>query len=220
MDPSSERVALPADPAAVDALQPTRAVEPLDEVMDRCARGDDGALEEVYRLGAPRVRLFLARLCGDMTLADDLTQDAFMRIYRARGSFMAGVSALPWMFAIARNAFRDHLRKERVARRAREESSVEEQHVAPDNSSDRAVMARQRLQAVQQALMKLPVRQREAFTLLRFEGLSLAEGAQVLGTTPAATKILVHRAYVAIRVALDREDQRRGGTPPTSPAAP
>jgi len=181
--------------------------------MHRYACGDDGALDEVYRLGAPRVRAFLARLCADLALADDLTQDAFLRIYRARGTFVAGASALPWMLAIARNAFRDHVRRERV-RRNYQASSAEGQSrgqsILPDNSSDRAVIARQMLGVAQQALMKLPVRQREAFVLLRFEGLSLDEAAQVLGATQAAAKILVHRACVVIREALDREDKGRG----------
>ena len=69
------------------------------------------------------------------------------------------------------------------------------------------------LGVVQQALMTLPVRQREAFVLIRFEGLSLAEAALVLGATQAAVKILVHRAYVVVRAAIDKQDpdgRRRG----------
>jgi len=181
--------------------------------MHRYACGEDGALDEVYRLGAPRVRAFLARLCADLALADDLTQEAFLRVYRARGSFAAGASALPWMLAIARNAFLDHIRRERV-RRDHQATSAEEhrgQPVALDNGSDRAVMARQMLGVAQRALMELPVRQREAFVLMRFEGLSIDEAAEVLGTTQAAVKILVHRACVAIRAALDREDTGRVG---------
>ena len=50
------------------------------------------------------------------------------------------------------------------------------------------------------------LRQREAFVLLRFEGLSLIEASLVLGTTQAAVKILVHRAYVVVRAALEKED--------------
>jgi RNA polymerase sigma-70 factor (ECF subfamily) len=187
------------------------AVHPLDEVTDRYARGDDGALDEMYRLGAPRVRSFLARLCADLALADDLTQDAFLRICRARGTFAAGAPALPWMLAIARNAFRDHVRRDRVRRTHLAISAQAEddrQPLVPTNGSDRAVIARQMLGVAQQTLMTLPVRQREAFVLLRFEGLSLTEIGLVLGATEAAVKILVHRAYVVLRAALDREDPK------------
>jgi RNA polymerase sigma-70 factor (ECF subfamily) len=196
------------------AIDPRSPESPtLDEVMHRYARGDDGAFDDVYRLGAPRVRAFLARLCADLALADDLTQDAFLRIYRARGTFAAGAASLPWMLAIARNAFRDHVRHERV-RRAYQATSAERsdhRHPQRDSGGDRTLIARQMLGFAQQALMALPVRQREAFVLMRFEGLSLDEAAQVLGATRAAVKILLHRACAAIREAIEREDKKREG---------
>jgi RNA polymerase sigma-70 factor (ECF subfamily) len=181
--------------------------------MERYARGDDAALEELYRHGAPRIRGFLVRLCADVALADDLTQDAFLRICQARGTFAAGAPAVPWMLAIARNALRDHFRREQVRR---------DNHAAAgqlgggrsgdlrDDVGDRALMAKQALGTVHRALMKLPPRQREAFVLLRFEGLSVNEAAQVLGATQAAVKLLVHRAYIAVRAALDEEQSRAG----------
>jgi RNA polymerase sigma-70 factor (ECF subfamily) len=184
------------------------ADQPLDLVLDRYARGDDAALDDLYRLGAVRVRAFLLRLCADLALADDLTQEAFLRICHARGSFVAGAPALPWMLAIARNAFLDHTRRERVRRAHREERARQSSDTpeAPDGGGDRAVLARQMLGVVQRALMTLPVRQREAFVLVRFEGLSIAEAAEVLGATQGAVKILAHRAYVA----LESEGASRG----------
>jgi RNA polymerase sigma-70 factor (ECF subfamily) len=182
----------------------------LDDLMDRFARGDDGAFDELYRLGAPRVRAFLVRICADLALADDLTQEAFLRVHRARATFVANAAAIPWMLTIARNTFRDHARRERVRRihqaTAAEDHDVQQSAVS-NHGGDRAVIARQMLEVAQQALLRLPVRQREAFVLLRFEGLSLEDAAQVLGATEAAVKILVHRACVAIRTTLDRRDK-------------
>lgn len=190
------------------------AAAPVDAVMDRFARGDDAALAELYRLGAPRVRAFLARLCSDLALADDLTQDAFLRIHAARGKFAAGAPAMPWMFAIARNSYRDHLRREQVRRDHRNASAVlaaPEQLDRSEGVGDRTLMARQMLDVVQRALMGVPVRQREAFVLMRFEGLSLSEAAHVLGATEAAVKILVHRAYVVVRAAIDKQNKVDAG---------
>ena len=205
--------ALATSPAAPTAPA-SRALEeeapPVDTVMDRFARGDDAALAELYRLGAPRVRAFLARLCSDLALADDLTQDAFLRIHAARGRFAAGAPAMPWMFAIARNSYRDFLRREHVRREHRNTTvlfSAPQRLDRPDGGGDRALIARQMLGVVQRALMALPVRQREAFVLMRFEGLSLVEAAHVLGASEAAVKILVHRAYVVVRAAIDKQDQ-------------
>jgi RNA polymerase sigma-70 factor (ECF subfamily) len=186
-----------------------RTRQPLDLVMDRYATGDDAALDDLYRLGATRVRAFLARLCANLALADDLTQEAFLRICNARGSFVAGAPALPWMLAIARNAFLDHTRRERVRRAHREEGArveAAQPQETKEGVGDDALVARQMLGVVQRALMTLPVRQREAFVLLRFEGLSMAEAAEVLGATQGAVKILVHRAYIVVRAALETED--------------
>ena len=201
--------AAPPDTSA-PADRTGEAPRALDDVMDRYARGEDEALDELYRLGAPRLRAFLARLSGNLTLAEDLTQDAFLRICSARGSFAEGAPALPWMLAIARNALRDHLRREQVrrvhlARTLRLET--------PRSGSDTAgggegeAIARQMLSTVEQELLKLPPRQREAFVLFRFEGLSLPQVADVLSSTHAAVKILVFRAYTALRSALDEGGQ-------------
>jgi len=187
-----------------------RTIDPvaiaLDAVMDRYARGDDAALAELYRQGAPRVRGFLTRLGGDPALADDLTQDTFLRIHRARGTFAAGAAALPWMIAIARNAFLDHSRRQAVRRSERGGSGAapaEERAAPPSTRGDEALVAREMLDIVQATLRDLPPLQRDAFVLLRFEGLSVSEAAQVLGTTEGAVKVRAFRAYEALRAALD-----------------
>ena len=125
------------------------------------------------------------------TLADDLTQDAFLRIHSARGQFAAGAPAMPWMFAIARNSYRDHLRREQVRREHRSTTAqlaASRRLERPEGSGDRALIAQQMLDIVQRTLMGVPVRQREAFVLMRFEGLDLAEAARVLGATEAAVR--------------------------------
>jgi RNA polymerase sigma-70 factor, ECF subfamily len=199
----------PVAPAAGASVGSPADTRPIDQAMERYATGEDRALDELYRLAAPRVRAFLARLCADLTLADDLTQDAFLRVHAARGTFANGAPALPWMFAIARNSYRDFLRREQVRRAHRSEMALTldaQRTHQPENAGDRSAMARQMLGLVQQTLMTLPVRQREAFVLMRFEGLSLAEAAVVLGATQAAVKILVHRAYVVLRDAIERRE--------------
>ncbi|MDP9149469.1 MAG: RNA polymerase sigma factor, partial [Myxococcota bacterium] len=157
----------------------------LDDVMDRCARGDDAAFDELYRGAAPRVRGFLLRLCGDHALADDLTQEVFLRIHRARGSFATGAAALPWMLAIARNGFRDHVRRAqlRPATRVRGDNAGTDPEAAPETRGDEALFGREMLDVVRDVLLTLPVTQREAFVLIRFEGLSVSEAAQILGAT-------------------------------------
>jgi RNA polymerase sigma-70 factor (ECF subfamily) len=188
--------------------------ERLDAAMERYARGDDGAFDELYRRGAPRLRGFLLRLSGDGALADDLVQEVFLRVHRARGHFAPGAAALPWIFAIARNVFLDHTRHPRVRRggELREDGGIPEREAPPDTKGDEALIGNELLSIVRATLAGLPVLQREAFVLIRFEGLSVSEAAQVLGATEGAVKIRAFRAYEALRAALKQNDPKPGAT--------
>jgi RNA polymerase sigma-70 factor (ECF subfamily) len=181
----------------------------LDQAMDRYAQGEDAAFDVVYRQAGPRLRGFLLRMCSDPTLADDLTQETFVRLHLARGSFAAGAAALPWMLAIARNAFLDHARRHQVRRLARERVSQDQAalppEASPDTRGDEVIAARETLEIVRLTLDRMSLAQREAFVLLRFEGLSVRDAAQVLGATEAAVKVRAFRAYEMLRAALDRE---------------
>jgi len=199
----------PAAPEAVEMQEHSL----LDAAMDRYASGDDGAFQDLYRCGAPRLRGFLLRLSGDAALADDLAQEAFLRIHRSRGSFEPGAAALPWVFAIARNVFLDHARSPHVRRTsapAQPNHEPAEREAPPDTQGDEMAIANETLEVVRKTLAALPVLQREAFILLRFEGLSVHEAAQVLGATEGAVKIRAFRAYEALRAALGRDDSKAG----------
>lgn len=207
-DASERAVPRAALAGAEDAHATDIALRRLDDTMARYARGEDGALDELYRCAAPRVRAFLLRLSGNLALAEDLTQEAFLRVCRARGHFVPGSPALPWVLAIARNVFLDQARHERVRRAHHADVVMTEgpgERQSREGKGDDALVVRRTLDVVNRALMSTPVRQREAFVLVRFEGLSLADAAEVLGTTPAAVKLLVFRAYSVIRAALDRD---------------
>ena len=198
---------------AAMAAPPTMAAgSELDGLMERYATGDDRALAELYRRGAGRVRGFLIRLSGDPVLAEDLTQETFVRIHRARGNFAAGAAALPWMFAIARNAFLDHARRENV-RRNSSARLAPDPVAAKDTQGDEVLSGREMLDIVRETLERLPMLQRDAFVLLRFEGLSVSEAAQILGATEAAVKVRAFRAYEALRAALESKGADGGGRP-------
>lgn len=209
-------------PSSAGVAEPSRTVDAatraLDDIMDCCAQGDDAAFDQLYRGAAPRVRGFLLRLCGDRALADDLTQEVFLRIHRARGSFAAGAAALPWILAIARNGFRDYVRRAhlRPVSAGRGDDGGPQREASPDTRGDEAFFGREMLTVVRCALQAMPVMQREAFVLIRFEGLSVSEAAQILGATDGAVKLRAFRAYEALRAALDRAgaDGQRGPNAP------
>lgn len=185
----------------------------LDRLMTRYAAGEKSAFLEIHKQMAPRLRGFLLRMCGRPALADDLLQEAFLRIHRARGSFSTGAAVLPWSYAIARNVYIDYARQARSRRgESIQELQEAEQPTAPLGASpEAAVSAKETLEVVRATLRNLPETHREAFVLLRFEGLSVAEAAKILDTSESNVKVRAFRAYEAFRAALrgtERTDAR------------
>lgn len=187
---------------------------PLDRAMARFAAGEDAALAEVYDLGSPAVFTFLQRLCRDRPLAEDLTQETFLRIHRARGLYRHGAPVLPWAYTIARRLFLDSVRARRSEVHEGYSSDTERlssHDVAGENPSAETLLADAELtQAVDDALARIPESQASAFRLLKGEGLSLAEVAAVMGTSKGAVKLRAHRAYVALRGLLGKRVERNG----------
>jgi RNA polymerase sigma-70 factor (ECF subfamily) len=192
--------------AAVPARRDERSdggTAPLDAAMERYAGGEDAAFEELYDGLAARLLAYLLRQTRDHARAEDAMQQTMLQIHRARGRFVPGAQVVPWAFAIARRLLIDMHRRtgrEVVAKDA--EASALELLVALDAPADDVAIAKELAQRIAKVLAKLPENQRVAFQLIKQEGLSVAEAADVLGTTVAAVKLRAHRAYEALRDAL------------------
>jgi len=175
-----------------------------DLAMDRYSCGDDAAFAVVYDALADRLLAFLARKLANVALAEDLMQQTFLRMHKARGSFVAGSAVLPWAFAIARRLLIDQLRQQK--RTALEQWPLvvaELVHPAPSHGAHALLEADELARRLQRGIAALPEAQRAAFELIRLDGLSAAEAAQVLGTTVQSVKLRAHRAGVALRAALE-----------------
>jgi RNA polymerase sigma-70 factor (ECF subfamily) len=182
--------------------------------MERYARGDESAFSQLYDSLAPRLHRYLLRGCRDACTAADLLQQTMLQIHRARGSFIAGADVSPWAFAIARRLLVDSLRRRKHERRAvsLETGGYEDGAVdlrADLQPADERVDAQRLARAIDAALERLPKSHRVAFELVKRDGLSIREAAQVLGATPTAVKLRAHRAYVALRSALRHVVDRR-----------
>jgi RNA polymerase sigma-70 factor (ECF subfamily) len=176
--------------------------------MDRYARGEDAAFADLFKRGAPRVHRFLRRFSPDPGLVDDLTQETFLRLHTSRGRFELGSAALPWILAVARNAFLDSARRARVRRNViatKSRAQATDIHAPLGAQGDEVLVAMEMARIVERTLAGMSLRLREAFVLLRFEGLSVAEAAQSLGTTSVAVKVRAFRANELLREALGSE---------------
>jgi RNA polymerase sigma-70 factor (ECF subfamily) len=172
--------------------------------MDRYACGEDAAFSELYDLLAPRLSSFFFRRTGDKARTEDLLQQTFLQMHCARRHFTQGSCVVPWSFAIGRRLLIDQFRKD--GREVLEDDDCEErQSAAPDAGPDRLAGQRRLAKRIEEELERVPPAHRAAFDLVKRDGLSIAEAAQVLGTTVAAVKLRAHRAYEALRASLGDE---------------
>jgi RNA polymerase sigma-70 factor (ECF subfamily) len=164
--------------------------------------GDDAAFEALFERWAARLLRFLERMVRDTAVAEELVQETFLRVHRARTRYEPDAKFSTWLYTIAANVARNELR--RPFRRAPHDSTDAEREGAPlelaaeDSPVDEIVNARREGSEVEAALQKLPERQRAALWLAAVEGLPYAEVAQALETSESSVKALVHRARVAL----------------------
>jgi RNA polymerase sigma-70 factor (ECF subfamily) len=202
---------VPLDTAARAPSSESEAGNAADLAMARCAEGDDSAFHEVFTALAPRLCRFLKRLSGSQSLADDLVQETLLKLYQARGQFTPGMPVVPWAYAVARNCYLDAARAARRRPLVLEDAELGERHAtrpSPEGDGEQNLIARRAAEAVERALAEMTALRREAFVLLRYEGLSVAAAAAVLGASEGAVKLRAFQAYELIRAELAKLDSR------------
>ena len=161
--------------------------------MARAQAGDRDAYRSLLEEIGPIVLGWLRRWLTDAEDLADVYQDTLVHLHRARHTYDPTRAFEPWLFAIARNAAADHGRRRR--RRRTWETAVDDLPEIP--------MEEQAFEpALADALRALPRPQREAFTMLKLEGLSVGAAAARAGISPGALKVRAHRAYKALRALL------------------
>jgi RNA polymerase sigma-70 factor (ECF subfamily) len=167
------------------------------------AAGDEAAFAALFERWSRPLLRYLERLVRDAATAEELVQEAFVRVHRAREQYRPEARFSTWLYRIATHLAWNELRRPR--RRARHESVDAEAAApiaAPGAPVDEVVHARRVSAQVETALAALPERQRAALWLAAVEGQSYAEVAAALATSEVAVKALVHRARSALADAL------------------
>lgn len=180
-----------------------------DEDADRadmaalCA-GQDTAFNGIMARWKERLIGFLHRLCGDHGTACLLAQETFVRVHRHRRSYNPRLPFSTWIFSIARNLARNHLRW-----RSRHPETLLPPEEFPESGDDGTATgpagqaeSRERLRAITSAISNLSRDQREVLVLSAYEGLSHDEIAGIIDSTPRAVEGRLYRARQELREAL------------------
>jgi RNA polymerase sigma factor (sigma-70 family) len=166
---------------------------------------EQAAFDALFRGCAADVHAYAISLLGDRSAAEDVTALAFERLYRSRSRLDHGRGTpRAWLFAIARNAALDELR-----RRRRQPQCELDEELSGDQDSGQALEHIERRATVRDALSALPLRERE-LVLLKFHGqLSNSELARALGISESNAGTRLHRALTRLReecLQLDRQE--------------
>jgi len=154
-------------------------------------------------LHRPLVRAFVLRHVGDEALADDLTQETFLRVERSSSAHRGEASERSWLCAIALNVTRDHFR---ASGRLPIATSAPQTFEAADPGEDRerALLESEMAACVGEFLFRLPQPQCDVLALHDMAGLTHPEIASVLDISVANSRVLLHRGRAALRAILEQ----------------
>jgi RNA polymerase sigma-70 factor, ECF subfamily len=193
--------------AIAGATVPDASRSAANAAMDRYADGDDSAFGVLYDELGPRLFRFSLRQMRNEAAAEDIVQQTMLQMHCARDRFRRGADVLPWSFAIARRLMIDAMRRKRHQEVLANDPDEDREPTSTD-APDELLQGKQLAATLRQALLAVPEGQREAFILVREDGLSVAEAAEILGISAAAVKVRAHRAYEALREAVSKQNKR------------
>lgn len=177
---------------------------PLDtdeaDLIRRARWGDRDAFDALYRLHASAVYTLAYRLGGSAAAAEDITQDAFLKMLQFLGGFRDGMPLRPWLKRVAANAAIDRLRRDRPHVFDVLSEDAEDAGVAVGGPADAAPYVRVDAAGL---LRRLPPLSRAVVWLHEVEGWTHAEIGTRFGQSPSWSKSIISRALQRLRTALD-----------------
>lgn len=179
----------------------------MEDLLRRIAAKDEAALEQLYRLMAPRIFAFAQRRLDDAAAADEVVSETLYEVWNHAGRFRGQSQPSTWILGIARHKLLDKLRKKNGLEF--QEMNEEVLNVADESPGIYAVLAeRQQSAQVALCLNALPQAQRECLHLVFFEDLALAEIAEIQGCPENTVKTRLFHARRKMRDCLARQIER------------
>jgi RNA polymerase sigma-70 factor (ECF subfamily) len=169
------------------------------ELMLRVREGDQAAFKELFERHAAPLVGFVDRFFYNRAVSEEVVQEVFLKVYRARKKYQPKSKFTTWLYTIATRASLNELRRG-VFKQKRQQ--LEEANGAT-HSVDSEVEGRRLRERVAGILESLPENQRAAFLLVRFGGRSYEEVAQILGLSESAVKSQIFRATDAVRKGIE-----------------
>jgi RNA polymerase sigma-70 factor (ECF subfamily) len=196
------------------SINPDETVEQDRRDMAQLVAGEDRALDALMERHAGRIFNYLLRRLGSRDDAEDLAQETFARVYRARHRYRPAQPFTAWLYTIAGNLARNRIRwrtrhpetsldSEAQERRPPDEK-VNSVNRNRDDSPVESLERKERAAAVRAAVERLPEALREVVVLCEWEDLSVTEAAGVLRLTPKAVETKLYRARKQLREVLHR----------------
>jgi RNA polymerase sigma-70 factor, ECF subfamily len=182
------------------------ATEADSQLMLQVKDGDEASFGLLLHRFRVPVWQFLFRMVRDQAVAEELAQEVFLRVYRARANYEPTASFSTWLYRIATHLALNYLRDSRHDRnqiRTDEESDgLPLQIRAREPSAEETLLSRERAAVIQNALDVLPEKQRLAVLLHKYQELDYRQIAELLGVSESAVKSLLFRAYESLRTRL------------------
>lgn len=179
------------------------AVVPVDEAtwVSRAKEGDQAAFEAIFQRYERQIYGFIYRMMSNAEDANDLTQECFIRAYKALPQTSEDLNVSAWLHRIASNACLDVLRRRQRIRWLPWESHKHEQllHGKPIDDPERNVISGETREFVQAVLSQMTPRNRLALVLREFEGMSCEDIGQVMGLSRSAVKSVLFRGREEFR---------------------
>jgi RNA polymerase sigma factor (sigma-70 family) len=178
-----------------------------EQLMARYVAGDQTAFQELFGRHAPTLFGMMRRYVRSSDEANDLLQQTFLHLHRARNDFRPGSMLKPWLFTIGMNCIREHFRRRGRRKEGPLEPVEEAKLVAEVVSLEDLQEAKLKQERVRVALAQLPDNQREVIEMHWFQGRPFEEVARLVGASLSAVKVRAHRGYTRLRDMLGEEDE-------------
>jgi RNA polymerase sigma factor (sigma-70 family) len=165
-------------------------------IMDAVKAGNLQQASLLFERYHKKIFNFLARMTLDRDLAEDLTQNVFLRIIKYRNSYKDGARFQSWIYQVARNVFSDHYQ----ATKNRRSDFVDVEKVGDSMAdTDDTMDVDEKERILHRSMEKLSEEQRELLILTRFQHMKYEEVALIMDTSVANIKVKVHRAILKLR---------------------